>query len=468
MSPEATATAGETDTPTMPPTSTETPSATSTPTEAEPPTVTATFTASPTPTPTPTRTPIPTEPASRICMESVQSEEIACGDLVICFLQDTGASKEFTFSARPGDVPCISTAPLESSSVAPAWTLLDPTFNAVPGCSTQAGGTKCCGELPREGGYTVVVHDFRDNDIGGYAISLHGVSSSNRADALNCATRIDCGALATGTLHEPGDLDAYRFPAAAGDAVRIDTNATEDSSVRPRWTLYQPDGREVAGCSTTGGGMRTCTDLPQNGTYTLSISDRLLNRTGEYAMSLEFVSETNCCGLPMAGGQAIESSFVTFGQVDTYVFTAEAGATISINTAARGGGVAPRWQTFAPNGQELRECASPSGGRETCLNLPATGTYTVAVDDLGSDVTAGYGIFLQGAVDPGICPEVASCTGDCSLDRRVSVDELLLGIGIGLGHQSLEACEAIDGDHDGTTSVDDLVAAVGSSLWGCP
>jgi hypothetical protein len=101
------------------------------------------------------------------------------------------------------------------------------------------------------------------------------------------------------------------------------------------------------------------------------------------------------------------------------------------------------------------------------LDLPVTGTYTIAVDDFGSDATGGYNIALQGAAGAGVCLDVSSCTGDCDLDGWVTVDEVLLGTQIGLGRQSLEECPAIDADRSGTTSVDELVAAVTGAVEGC-
>jgi hypothetical protein len=54
------------------------------------------------------------------------------------------------------------------------------------------------------------------------------------------------------------------------------------------------------------------------------------------------------------------------------------------------------------------------------------------------------------------------------MDGQVTVDELLVGIGIGLGYQSWEECPAIDKDGSEAVSVDELVAAVTGAVEGCP
>lgn len=470
-SPSSTAT--ETPTPAASPTETPSPTATPSPTETPTSTETATPTVTPTPTetgtatPTRTQTPIPTEPPPRGCSGPTAPETIRCGDVITCAFGSPGDTKTFRFVAQPGDVPCITTAPLPGSVVEPAWGLVNSFFEPVAGCGMQAAGTTCCDRIPARDEYAILVHDSGDDEIGGYTVSLQGVSSSNRAAALNCATWVGCGALASTELRRPGDTDAYRFPAAAGDTVRIGTAAPLDSSVRPRWRLYDPTGRPVSGCNTVTGGLETCGDLPQSGTYTMFVSDSGLNDDGPYTMSLQFVGQMNCCATPLAAGESIEGFLREVGQLDSYAFEADEGAGVAINTAPTDSEVQPRWRVFDPSGSPVSGCSTLRGGMGACLDLPATGTYTISVDDLGSDATGGYNISLQGAASAGVCLKVASCTGDCNLDGWVTVDEVLLGIGIGLGHQSLDQCPAIDADHSDTVSVDELVAAVAGSVEGC-
>lgn len=62
----------------------------------------------------------------------------------------------------------------------------------------------------------------------------------------------------------------------------------------------------------------------------------------------------------------------------------------------------------------------------------------------------------------------AACVGDCSGDGRVTVDEVVLGLDIGLGRRSTTACSRIDADEDGAVSISELTRAVASLLEGCP
>jgi hypothetical protein len=60
------------------------------------------------------------------------------------------------------------------------------------------------------------------------------------------------------------------------------------------------------------------------------------------------------------------------------------------------------------------------------------------------------------------------CADDCDQRRTVTIDELILGIGIALGDATVAACPSVDVDGDGRVSIDELVAAVDRALSTCP
>jgi N-acetylglucosamine-6-sulfatase len=62
----------------------------------------------------------------------------------------------------------------------------------------------------------------------------------------------------------------------------------------------------------------------------------------------------------------------------------------------------------------------------------------------------------------------ATCVGDCGGDARVSIDELIIAVGIALEQRPASDCLAVDRDGGGQVSVAELVAAVGAALSGCP
>jgi hypothetical protein len=64
-------------------------------------------------------------------------------------------------------------------------------------------------------------------------------------------------------------------------------------------------------------------------------------------------------------------------------------------------------------------------------------------------------------------PAVSTCTGDCCADGRVSVDDLLTGVGIVLGNAPLADCDSLDRNSNGHVEVNELVTAVHGALGDC-
>jgi len=64
-------------------------------------------------------------------------------------------------------------------------------------------------------------------------------------------------------------------------------------------------------------------------------------------------------------------------------------------------------------------------------------------------------------------PALATCAGDCGGDGEVTVNELVLGVNIALGNQSLDQCSSFDTDGSGDVTVNELIAAVNSALNSC-
>ncbi|HEY0302341.1 MAG TPA: sulfatase-like hydrolase/transferase, partial [Rhizomicrobium sp.] len=63
---------------------------------------------------------------------------------------------------------------------------------------------------------------------------------------------------------------------------------------------------------------------------------------------------------------------------------------------------------------------------------------------------------------------LAVCGGDCSGDATVSIDELIVAVGIALEQRPAADCAAADRNGDAQVNVAELVAAVGAALNGCP
>ena len=68
----------------------------------------------------------------------------------------------------------------------------------------------------------------------------------------------------------------------------------------------------------------------------------------------------------------------------------------------------------------------------------------------------------------GIIEGGGGCVGDCDGSGDVTVDEILKMVNIALGNDTLDQCEAGDGNMDGQITVDEILTAVNNALNGCP
>jgi hypothetical protein len=77
-------------------------------------------------------------------------------------------------------------------------------------------------------------------------------------------------------------------------------------------------------------------------------------------------------------------------------------------------------------------------------------------------------IAVSFALPQGRAGAQASCVGDCDGNRSVSVDEVVLGLDIALGRQTVDRCRAMDANNDGRVTIEEPIAAVGNFLNHCP
>jgi hypothetical protein len=66
-----------------------------------------------------------------------------------------------------------------------------------------------------------------------------------------------------------------------------------------------------------------------------------------------------------------------------------------------------------------------------------------------------------------VVAERPPCTGDCSGDGAVTINELITGVNIALGNQTLGVCPAFDANGDGEVTINEIIQGVTAALTGC-
>lgn len=123
------------------------------------------------------------------------------------------------------------------------------------------------------------------------------------------------------------------------------------------------------------------------------------------------------------------------------------------------------------DGQQVTyTCAPPGEGVRLALDRDEDGRFDRDEIDAGSDPADPNDpphATPTPSPSPTATPTVATCVGDCNADGRVTVDEILRGVNIALGNQSIDDCPSFARDNHGEVGVTQLIQAVNAVLRGC-
>ena len=235
--------------------------------------------------------------------------------------------------------------------------------------------------LPANGTYTIIVYDLGNNDIGTYGVNLQFVTG-------RCGTPIICGETKGGNITNLAQHDTYSFTGNTGEAVVISAVGTA-GTICARADLYSPTGTFIGSNSCNSGSASF--PLPANGTYTILVYDLGNNDTGTYGVNMQFV--TGRCGTPIACGETKNGNVTNKAQHDTYSFTGNMGEAVIISAVGTAGTICARADLYSPSGSFIGSNSCNSGSAS--FPLPANGTYTILVYDLGNNDIGTYQVNLS-------------------------------------------------------------------------
>lgn len=125
--------------------------------------------------------------------------------------------------------------------------------------------------------------------------------------------------------------------------------------------------------------------------------------------------------------------------------------------------VASATATFSPTSSPSPTSTLPSTATSTATrSATATSTPTVPVPTATASATVTATL-----PEPTATGGPEPCTGDCSADGEVTVDELLLMVNIALGSADPSACPPGDPSGDGEVTIDEILTATNAALNGC-
>jgi hypothetical protein len=289
----------------------------------------------------------------------------------------TGAAGQ-RISLKLGNVT-IGTSGFSSAKVS----ILNPAGSTLvaPTNFGTAGGFVDAKTLPVAGTYVILV-DPQSNAVGEATLTLYDVPP----DAA--ASIVPGGTAATVALTVPGQNGRLIFSGTAGRRISLRlTNVSIGTSgfSSTKVSISTPSGGTLVAPTSfgTSGGFVDLTALPATGTYTILI-DPQSNSTGGATATLYDVPPDASAGLAVGGSSATLSMGVP-GQNGSATFTGSAGQGLTLRltsvTIGTSGFSSAKISILKPDGSTL---LSPTyfgtSGKTLALQLPANGTYRIALD----------------------------------------------------------------------------------------
>ena len=201
---------------------------------------------------------------------------------------------------------------------------------------------------------------------------------------------ITSGVATSGSIANPTDTESWTFSGNAGQRV-IMVAVTTSGTLNTLVTLRSPGGTVLS--STTAD--RSEFQLTSSGVHTIEVSDLGSNDAGTYIITYlnltagPLTHAGDLDGGSIASGEVRAGTIGTVADLDAFTFTGVAGQRVLFGALE---GTALPFNTtlwlYPPAGAPLE--ASTSGGNKIDVQLAASGTYTVLVEDVANDHTGSY------------------------------------------------------------------------------
>ncbi|MBP1468121.1 PPC domain-containing protein [Candidatus Chloroploca sp. M-50] len=322
---------------------------------------------------------------------------IPFGELFDCSLEAAGEVDRYTFTATTNDSYIIRIV-RTSGTFEPSIVVRNP--NGVAVCERYTFGNKI--ELDctatSSGAYSFEVQSSGTNrsTIGGYQVYMQ------RLNGVGNATPLSIGSFTQGSLAAPIESKTYSFTAAQNDLIRLRLFPTA-GTIHPRMRVYNAAGVEqcaVYRVSTSLATIETCA-ITAAGTYSLLVDDNTTSRTGAYDLHFQRLNNPGNA-TPLTLGSVTTGNLERVAAMNVYRFDAEANDQVILRLIKEAGAFLPQMTLFDRAGVSI--CSTYSlralARIEPCA-IPATGQYSLLIEDQRLENTGAYRLHLQRRNNPG-------------------------------------------------------------------
>lgn len=333
--------------------------------------------------------------------EPVGSSALAINEVKSGTLVAAAEMKAYTLQGNVGDSFIFRMKATSAGGLAPQMMLYDPSGTRVCSAySTLYPMTEILNcQIASQGEHTLLVSDYRGNNVGNY--DLHLARINEPADALPlpyAETQIH-------TTSNAVQLHTYTFAGQANDVV-VAQVAVPDRSFSPQVRLYLENGtlvcQDYANTSNIHDTAWIHCILPQSATYVIPVGSYASNSNqGAGTYQLFFQRLTPSVNASNIRFEIPRTASITLaGEIDTYTFRAASGDVVTVKMSAADGTIDPYIRLYGIDGVKLGEAytyAMYNDGEaviDSCT-LPFSGTYTLLASEYRGNDTGNYTLSLS-------------------------------------------------------------------------
>jgi hypothetical protein len=277
----------------------------------------------------------------------------------------------------------ISVNLVNVSGGSPYWRLFDGYGRQIWSKDMAAGGA-AAPAAPSSGTYTLAIEGAPDAATP--ASFSFQVVKGTPASPPAAGTPISVGARVDATIGQANPQLSYTFNLASATKLYFEDIGASNST---SWSLSGPRGNEVANWSFSTSSAPTSNDANRvldliAGSYTLTV-------TGPVSSSISFRLLDFASATPLTLNQPITATPPAGATTLLYKFDATAGDPFYFDQRSYTGNFA-YWRVFDPYGRQVLFSQFQGNLINDPLNLPVTGTYTLAIQGFGSLGTVGFGV----------------------------------------------------------------------------
>jgi len=230
------------------------------------------------------------------------------------------------------------------------------------------------------------------------------------------------------SLDLAAEMDAYSFSLDAGDSVFV-RMSEDDYDIHPLVRLYASNGSLLADSPSNMATTDFVNTVSKSGLYTVLAGDRFGISMGNYSVYIQKINNPRNATSPK-NNETINASINSFSEMDSYIFSANAGDSILIHMSQIYNVLDPMIRLYASNGSLLTSASEFTPDVEFTYSFSEDGDYTVLAGDYLGIKTGSYSIYFHGIqyLEQEIIPEEELPVKEIVIITGVVAGAALIGI----------------------------------------